>query len=64
MMDFNGERDGESEILLQIRNHHLLSEESIQPQLRKLTVFFLGNKKWENENVGNITSTKLLQLGF
>ena len=40
--------------LLQIRNHHLLYEESIQPQLRKLAVFFFENEKWKNENVCNV----------
>ena len=36
------------EFLLQIRNHHHLSGESIQPQLRKLAVFF---SKTRNEKM-------------
>ena len=49
--------------LLQIRNHHHISEESVQPQLRKLAVFFLDNEKCENENVSNINCRKgLIEL--
>ena len=42
--------------LLQIRNHHHISEESIQPQLRKLAVCFSRKRETNNENVCNIVA--------
>ena len=42
--------------LLQVRNQQRLSEESIQPQLRKLASSFKMKRNLENEYVGNINS--------